>query len=472
MADWKGKSVWSVLDNFAQQALSFGIFAMLARLLSPTEFGLLAIAHLVVQFVRMTVFDALAMPVLRSANVESSGTNPFDWLFSLCALTSLVLATLMALTASQFATWYGTPELRPVFVGMSLVIILYGLVRAHEARLLREGNFRLLAIRSVVSVGAGGAVALVLARQGAGAMALVGQQIATGLVALVIAVSAEWRVWRPRWVWSNTLLRLHRAEMGRVCLSALLSYGKNNIDVAIVSLLLGSYSTGLYNLAKRVTSAVFLIIGTSLGRVGVSQFVQEKDHPHNLRRSYLDLLTMCLLLMVPIYTLAAQLAEPLVSLAFGPQWLPSAALFGWLGIAYVGQAAFELGQNILFAKGMIARLPRLALMQLLLASGGALGLGYAVGLPGVVAGFSLGSLVGTANMQWVIGRQLSIDHKALWQSARPAVLAALCAATVVRGLQMADLAVTGWPSLVATGVAGLTAYAAVAVWLYRGTRRF
>jgi O-antigen/teichoic acid export membrane protein len=377
----------------------------------------------------------------------------------------------MALLASPFATWFGSPGLQPVFVGMSLVIILYGLVRAHEARLLREGNFRLLAIRSVVSVCIGGAVALVLARQGAGAMALVGQQIATGLAALVIAVAAEWRVWRPRWVWSNALLRQHRSEMGRVGLSALLSYGKNNIDVAIVSLLLGSYSTGLYNLAKRVLSAVYLVIGTSLGRVGVTQFIQEKEHPQRLRRSYLDLLALSLLLMVPLYALATQLAVPLVGLVFGSKWLPSAALFGWLALAYLGQAAFELGQNILFAKGLIARLPRLALLQLLFSSSGALALGLAFGLPGVVAGFSLGSLLGTANMQWVIGRQLGVDYKAWWHSARPAVLGALCAATLVQGLKMANLAVTGWSSLLATGMAGLLVYAVVAVWLQRASHR-
>jgi O-antigen/teichoic acid export membrane protein len=451
--------------------LSFGIFAMLARVLSPAEFGLLAIAHLLVQFVRMTVLDALAMPVLRGAPLDAAGTNPFDWLFSLCALASLLLAALMALLASPIARWYGTPGLQPVFVGMSLVIILYGLVRAHEARLLREGNFRLLAIRSVVSVCIGGAVALVLALQGAGAMALVGQQIATGLVALAIAMVAEWRVWRPRWAWSNALLRQNRAEMGRVGLSALLSYGKNNIDVAIVSMLLGSYSTGLYNLAKRVMSAAFLVIGTSLGRVGVTQFVHDKDHPQNLRKSYLDLLAMSLLLMLPAYTLATLLAVPLVGLVFGPKWLPSAALFGWLALAYLGQAVFELGQNILFAKGQIARLPRLALLQLLFSSSGALALGVAGGLPGVVAGFSLGSLLGTVNMQWVIGHQLGMDCKAFWHSARPAVLAALCAAVLVQGLKMANLGVTGWPSLLATGFSGLLVYAVVAMWMQRAAKR-
>jgi O-antigen/teichoic acid export membrane protein len=258
--------------------------------------------------------------------------------------------------------------------------------------------------------------------------------------------------------------------MTRVGMSALLSYGKNNIDVAIVSLLLGSHSTGLYNLAKRVLSAVFLIIGTSLGRVGVTQFVQEKDRPHHLRRSYLGLLSMSLLLMVPIYTMATQLALPIVQLVFGSKWLPSAELFGWLAMAFLGQAVFELGQNILFAKGLIARLPRLALQQLMLASCGALALGYGGGLTGVVAGFSLGSVLGTAHMQWVIGSQLSIDGKALWRCARPAVIAALCAAALVKGLEMAGLGVAGWPSLLATGMAGLATYTVVALWLHRGTR--
>lgn len=58
-------SLWSITDNFSQQILSFLIFTILARWLSPQEFGLLAIAHLMVQFVRLAVLDALALPVLR-----------------------------------------------------------------------------------------------------------------------------------------------------------------------------------------------------------------------------------------------------------------------------------------------------------------------------------------------------------------------------------------------------------------------
>ena len=86
MANWKGKSVWSVVDNFAQQALSFGIFAMLARVLSPAEFGLLAIAHLLVQFVPgrksytrfLALFDLLEARLNRRVElVTTEALSPF-----------------------------------------------------------------------------------------------------------------------------------------------------------------------------------------------------------------------------------------------------------------------------------------------------------------------------------------------------------------------------------------------------------
>ncbi|MBS0329720.1 MAG: oligosaccharide flippase family protein, partial [Proteobacteria bacterium] len=116
MIAWKGQSAWSIADNFAQQALSFAIFAVLANWLTPHEFGLLAIAHLMVQFVRMTLLDAIAMPVVRGVD---SNDALFDWLFTLCTIVSLVLAAVMALASPLLVRFFGTPELMPVLLGMS-----------------------------------------------------------------------------------------------------------------------------------------------------------------------------------------------------------------------------------------------------------------------------------------------------------------------------------------------------------------
>lgn len=459
MSEWKGKSVWSIADNFAQQALSFVIFAVLAHWLTPHEFGLLAIAHLMVQFVRMTLLDAMAMPVVRGLD---SSDAVFNWLFTLCTAVSLVLAAAMALSSPLLVRFFGTPELMPVLLGMSPVIVLYGLVRAHEARLLRQGNFRLLAIRSICSVCAGGAVALFMVYQGAGAMALVAQQITTGIVALLIALVAEWRIWRPRWAWSSALVRTHASEMSKVSTSALLNYANTSGDAALVSVLLGPYATGLYNLAKRVLSAAYLVIGASLGRVSVTLFVQQQRDPAALRQTYARMLAMTLLLLVPVYTLVTVLAEPMVVIVFGEQWRPSAPLFGWLSVAYLGQAAFALGQNLSFATGQSARVPKLALAQMVIAMALAFLLVRWNGVTGVAAGFAIGSMAGMVAMKFAISRQLDMPLRSFVLTVLPAGMGAALGAVLVRILPLAGLQVTGWFSLIFAGIAGLLAYSASA----------
>ncbi|MES2369608.1 MAG: oligosaccharide flippase family protein [Pseudomonadota bacterium] len=457
MNAWKGQSAWSIADNFAQQALSFVIFAVLAHWLTPHEFGLLAIAHLMVQFVRVTLLDAIAMPVVRG--VDSSDAL-FNWLFTLCTVVSLVLAAAMALASPVLVHFFGTPEMMPVLLGMSLVIVLFGLVRAHEARLLREGNFRLLAIRSLCSLSAGGAVALLMVYQGAGAMALVAQQLAAGVVALLIAVAAEWRIWRPRWAWSTALIRRHASEMNKVSTSALLNYANTSGDAALISVLLGPYATGLYNLAKRVLSAAYLVIGASLGRVGVTLFVQQQRDPTALRHIYSRMLAMTLLLLAPVYTIVTALAEPMVVIVFGEKWRASAPLFGWLSVAYMGQAVFALGQNLSFATGQSARVPKLALAQMLLATALACVLARTNGAMGVATGFALGSVAGMVAMKFAIGRQLGMSLRSFALTILPAGAGAALGAILIRLLPLTGMEVTEWPSLIVAGMAGLFAYSA------------
>lgn len=467
MNAWKGRSAWSIADNFAQQALSFVIFAILARWLTPHEFGLLAIAHLLVQFMRMTVLDAIAMPIVRGTD---SSDAVFNWLFTLCTVVSLVLAGVMALLSPALVRFFGTPELMPVLLGMSLVVVLYGLVRSHEARLLREGNFRLLAIRSICAVSAGGVVALIMVQQGAGALALVAQQITTGIVALLIAIGAEWRIWRPRWVWSTALIRTHVSEMGKVSTSAVLNYANTSGDAVLVSVLLGPYATGLYNLAKRVLSAAYLVIGASLGRVGVTLFVQQQRDPAAMRETYARMLTVTLLLMAPVYSIATALAEPMVVVVFGAQWRQSAPLFGWLSVAYLAQTAFVLGQNLSFATGHSARVAKLALAQMLVATILAFVLVRWQGTVGIAAGFAAGSLAGMAAMQFGVARQLGMSWPGFIPTILPASVGAALAALLLGVLPQAGMHVSGWSSLIMASLAGLLVYcagAALMQWLIK-----
>ncbi len=465
---WAARSAWSVCDNLVQQGLAFLIFAMLARWLSPHEFGLLAIAHLMVLFVRMSLFDAMAMPVVRAPAVDDSLYNA---LFTLTTCVAVAMACLMAALAVPAAAFFGANDLVPVLWGMSLSVVLFGLVRAHEARLLREANFRLLAIRSLCAVSAGGIVALVLAWRGAGAMALVAQQLVTGAVALVIAVAAEWRRWRPRWVWPAALVRSHAGEMRRVGVNSLVSYANQNGDAALISVLFGPHATGLYNLAKRVLSAAFLVIASSLSRVGVSLFVERQGEPAALGQSYVRMLGWMLLLLVPVYAVAALLAEPLVVLVFGERWRASAPLFGWLSVALVAQAGFLLGQNLSFATRHSARVLRLSIVQLGMAAAGALALS-SHGMKGVAAGFALGSVAACVLMQVAVRRQLGLRWAVLLRPMLPALGGAAGVALVHHGWPAMGEYASRWLGLALALGAGLLSYAALAAAVHWVVRRY
>ncbi|MGY4830268.1 oligosaccharide flippase family protein [Sphaerotilaceae bacterium SBD11-9] len=425
---WAAKSVWSVCDNMIQQLLSFVMFAVLARWLTPHEFGLLAIAHIMVLFVRVSLLDAIAVPVLRAPQADDW---LFNWLFTLCTLTAGAAACLMALLAWPMARFFHADGLVPVLLGMSLSALLFGLARAHEARLQREGNFRLLAIRSLCSVTAGGAVALLLAWRGAGAMALVVQQLVMGGVGLAIALAAEWRVWRPRWVWSASLIRESAPEMRRVGLSALIGYANNNGDAALLSVLLGPHATGLYNLAKRVLGAAYLVVASSLSRVGVSLFVQRQHDAAWLAHSYTRMLGWTLLLLAPAYTIATLVAEPMVVMVFGEKWRESASLFGWLSVACVTQAAYMLGQNLSFTTRHSARVLKLSTIQLGVSTGLALGLSVRFGMQGVAAGFALGSALGCLAMQTAIKRQFGLRWAVVGRTVLPAAVGMAATALVL-----------------------------------------
>jgi O-antigen/teichoic acid export membrane protein len=465
---WAAKSAWSIVDNMVQQVLSFCIFVVLARWLTPHEFGLLAIAHLMVLFVRTSLLDALAMPVVRAPTADD---HLFNWLFTLCTVVAGGMACVMALLSWPLARFFGALDLVPVLLGMSLAVLLVGLVRAHDARLLREGNFRLLAIRSLCSVTAGGAAALYFASRGAGAMALVAQQLVMGSVLLAIAVLAEWRVWRPRWVWSAVLMRTHATETRRVGLNALVNYANSNADAALVSVLLGPHATGLYNLGKRVLSAAYLVVAASLSRVGISLFVQKQHDPVALAQSYTRMLGWTLLLLAPIYAIASLVAEPLVVMVFGEQWRNSAPLFGWMSVAYVSQSAFWLGQNLSFTTRHSARVLRLSTLQLGLSGALALLLGLSpLGMVGVAAGFALGSVVGCIAMQIAIKRQLAIRWSALASTALPAVLGTAATALALWVLPRTGLDAQRWLGLLLALGLGLVSYTAMASlvhWLMR-----
>ncbi|SFB86511.1 lipopolysaccharide biosynthesis protein [Collimonas sp. OK412] len=406
-------SIWSIVDNLAQQAISFVIFAVLARFLAPDAFGLLTVAHLFILFTRLVVFDAIAMPVIRAGLPDD---RFYSWVFTCCTLAGLLLAALMFFSAGLVSSLYRAPELKAVLQGMSLSVLFFGLMRAYEARLVRNMMFRQLAIRSIGSVMTGGVVGIALAAGGWGAMSLVVQQVAASGLALALVVAQS--RWLPRIVFDRALNRKYWHDIRQVGLTGILSFANTNGDSLLVSVFLGPYATGLYNLAKRVTSAVYLVIASSMQKVALPVFSDAGSDLAAMGRGYLKILGITLFCVAPLLCFQAVLAEPLVAAVFGAKWLPAAPVVSALALLYLLSSIVHLNDYLFFAVGK-NRLPvRLGIAQLILATALAVSC-YRFGLLGMSLSFCGAYLLVFPLSQILLNRELGLNARQVWYALAP-----------------------------------------------------
>ncbi|KAF3998376.1 lipopolysaccharide biosynthesis protein [Glaciimonas immobilis] len=416
-------SMWAIVDNLAQQVLSFIIFAVLARFLAPDAFGLLTVAHLFILFTRVVVFDAIAMPIVRT---KEPNDRLYSWVFTYCMLASLALAGLMFFSAGLVSALFRAPDLKLVLQGMSASIVFYGLVRAYEARLVRNMMFRQLAVRSIFSILIGGVIGISMAANGLGGMSLVVQQVvASGLGLLLVVFQSRWL---PRLVFDTTLLRRYVDDIRQVGLSGLLGYINVNGDALLVSLFLGPYATGLYNLAKRVTSAVYLVIASSMQKVALPVFSDAGTDVTALRKGYLTIHGITFFCVAPLLCFQAVLAKPLVAVAFGEKWLPAAPTISALALLYLLSSITQLNDYLFFAMRKNRVPVFLGIAQMLLAAGLA-AIFQSFGLIGLSLSFCGAFLLVYPVSQTLLNRLLGLNVRLMWYALAPPLVGSiiLCA---------------------------------------------
>lgn len=412
-------SIWSIVDNLAQQILSFIIFAVLARFLAPDAFGLLTVAHLFILFTRLVVFDAIAMPIVRT---KEPTDRLYSWVFTCCMVVSLLLAGLMFFSAGLISSLFRAPDLKSVLQGMSASVVFYGLVRAYEARLVRNMMFRQLAVRSILSVSVGGVVGILLATKGWGGMSLVVQQVTASGLGLVLVVAQS--RWLPRLVFDRSLMRRYWDDIRQVGLTGILGFANTNGDSLLVGIFLGPYATGLYNLAKRVTSSVYLVIASSMHKVALPVFSDAGTDLAALRKGYLKILGITFFCVAPLLCFQAVLAKPLVTAVFGEKWLPAAPTIGALAILYMLSSITQLNDYLFFAMGK-NRIPvMVGIAQLMLATALA-SIFYRFGLIGMSLSFCGAFLLVFPISQTLLNRALGLNVRMMWYALAPPLMGSI-----------------------------------------------
>lgn len=340
---------WSVIQTWGLRLIDFFVFFLLARLLAPQVFGLVALATIYVDFVNMFMERGLSDAIVQREEVEAEHLNTVFW-FGIGF--SLLLVGVSFMIAKPAANFFHEPQLASIIRWLSLCLILAAVNSTLQAILQRQINLKKLAQRSLIAAVGGGTVGLVMAINGYGVWSLVWQI----LVNRVIGVVFLWSTieWRPRFNYSFT----HFSDLfpfgKNIILMQILNFFSRRIDDLLIGYFLGSTLLGYYSIAYKTLGILTQMLILSINVVAMPTFARLQKQEQLLVKSFQNFTFYSSIITFPIFILVSLLSKELVVIIYGSQWHSSAPVLQILMFA-------GLLQSILYYHGslMIAldRLP-------------------------------------------------------------------------------------------------------------------
>lgn len=341
----KGTS-WSVVESLCGQGLSVLTFFLFARLLSPMDFGIIAIANVYMLVTQCLIYQGFGQAIQQ---FEDLNDDHLDTIFWLNLGTGGLLFALTFAVAGPMGHWFRQPALPGVLCALSPILILAALSDVQTNLLMRRMQFRSLAARTFASYAAGGAVGLAAAWRGAGAWSLVAQQLTVWVVNLFVLWTAS--PWRPR-------LRFSTVQAQRLldfCLHLLyvdlIGLANRRADQLFVGRVWGTVSAGFYSVGVRLTMLVSEVLTRSLYRVSTTVLSRLQADADRLRRAVYEIVEWQSALILPLTAGLALVTPELIGLFFGAKWAPAVPVMQVLLLACPFEALAAVHQSTLIARG-------------------------------------------------------------------------------------------------------------------------
>ena len=424
---------WNVGTQGASYALRLASIPVLARLLTPDDYGLVAIVTAVTGLVTVVGTLGVSEAVIQRRTIDHAQSSTLFWIN---VLVGAVLTLVAVATAPLLGLAFGRPELVAITMVSASTFLIAGLGVQHQALLVRRLMHRQVALRQLVSVVAGIVASVVAALLGAGYWALVLQMVVQTAVGVVLSWAAmPWRPGPPR----------RRSDVGGmlrfgggVSSFHLINYLGKNADSIIIGAFLGAAQVGLYSRAynllhgplDQVLQPVSSVMRPTMGAMW--------GDDERYRRYYLTALSGLCYVCLPLVLVLVVQADDVVAVMLGPQWTQSADVFRWLSIAgVVGVIGYTNGW-LYATSGRAWQWARWALVSRPIVIAGFFA-GVPWGIEGVaIAQAGIGLVLAPVGL-YLAGRGTPVRLRdVLGAAARPAVLAGAMSGAAWAGAELLD----------------------------------
>jgi O-antigen/teichoic acid export membrane protein len=352
---------WNTLGNLARGLSQFAIGILLARLLGPTPFGIVALAWMVVGLGRLFADLGFGAALVQRAELSQ---RELRFILTWQMAFALLLAAGGILAADRLAAVFHAPEAAPVLRAVFCLFVLDCPGNVAAALLRRAMNFKTIQQIGIATYLTGYVlVGIPAAWLGYGAWSLVAAQLTQSLLASVLLVRAAPLPWRP-------CLRCASPDLAgfglRVAAASISSWTISNLDTAMIGRAFGVVDLGLYSRALNLVNTPMNIVTTGFQGVLFAACSRAQGQQARLRNIHLETGTAVALVCVPVFGAAAAIPDTLILGVYGPAWAASIPLVTPLALAVLVNALLAIHGPVLMAMDKVGTELRNQLLTIVL----------------------------------------------------------------------------------------------------------
>lgn len=339
-------SLWSAVEKIGTYGLQFVTSMLLARLLCPEDYGVIAMLMIFIEIGRQFVECGFRNALIRKQNCNQ---DDFSTAFYFNIGVALVIYLVLFLIAPLVATFYNMPPMKVVLRVYGLVIIINSMTIVTSAILTQRLSFKAMAKYNILGNLISGIVGICMAYKGFGVWALVGQSIlGSALLVVFLQIATKWL---PSVRFSKTSMHYLWGFGSKMLATGIIGVIYSNIYSLILGKLYTPAILGNFNRGQNIAQMVPGVVGSVFMNSSLPLLSQQQDDRDRLVHVYRELSKLGSYILFPLVLLMMVLARPFVLLVLTDKWSECVIYIQIFSISMLTSAAGAINLNLLQAVG-------------------------------------------------------------------------------------------------------------------------
>ena len=355
---------WSFIDNIASSGITFLVGLVLARLLTPKEYGIMAMIAVFIAVSNSIIDSGFSNALIRKTRIERVDYNT---VFYFNLTVSILIYTLLYLAAPAISVFFKESVLVEIIRILGLVLIINAFSVIPRTQFVRDVNFKTQTKVSLISSISSGVFGIGMALGGMGVWSLVGQQFSRQFLnTLFLWIYSKWY---PVWEFSRKSFKELFEFGSKLLLSGLLDTIYKNIYYIIIGRFYTSAQLGQYTRADQFNMIFSSNLTSVVQRVSYPVLSSIQEEPERLREAYQKVIKITMLITFACMLGLAAVAKPLILILIGEKWLPAVYFLQIICFSGMLYPLHAINLNILQVKGRSDLFLKLEIIKKIIAVG-------------------------------------------------------------------------------------------------------